>query len=162
MEGGLGKKFEEVFKRDWKECFPDSFLFRLSDQVSGYKNTSQNPCDFICFVFKNLFLIETKSHKGKSIPFQAIPQYERLLKYKGMENVHPGVIVWFIDYDKVIWCPIEELEKIKNDGKKSISLDIINKMLYNIIEIPSEKKITFLKTDYKYLVQKILEEEKNE
>ena len=42
-----GKKFEQKFKSDWKKCFPETFLFRLKDQTTGYKTTSQNPCDFL-------------------------------------------------------------------------------------------------------------------
>ena len=32
----LGKSFEEKFKQDWIKTFPDSFIMRLYDQVSGY------------------------------------------------------------------------------------------------------------------------------
>ena len=31
-----GKAFEEHFKEGWKKSFPDSFILRLPDQMSGY------------------------------------------------------------------------------------------------------------------------------
>lgn len=61
--------------------------------MSGYGQTSANPCDFICFVSGKLFLIECKEHKGASIPFTAISQYSRLLQYKNIPGVYPGVII---------------------------------------------------------------------
>lgn len=38
-----------------------------------------------------------------------------------------------------------------NDGKKSISLKMLDEKLYNIIEIPSVKKRVFLESDYTIL-----------
>lgn len=159
----IGKKFEERFRLDWKRCFPNTFVFRLQDQMSGYKETSQNPCDFLCFPGDALFMIECKAHKGLSIPFSVIPQYERLLEYKNISKVFPGVVVWFYEKDKIIWVSIEEMEKMVKDGEKSIGLRMIDakksyKKMYNILEIPSKKLRTFMESDYNYLVNKIKEE----
>lgn len=148
----LGKKFEDIFKQNWKKCFPTTFLFRLHDQITEFKETSKNPCDFIAMpTEKMLFLIELKEHKGLSVPFAAIPQYERLLKYKDYLYTYPGVIIWFSEKDKVIWVSVQEMEKMVNDGKKSISLKMLDEKLYNIIEIPSVKKRVFLESDYTIL-----------
>jgi hypothetical protein len=69
-------------------------VFRLKDNMNGYKETSGNPCDFLCFPGENkLFMIECKEHKGASIPFTAIPQYDRLLEYKDCPGVYPGVML---------------------------------------------------------------------
>ena len=148
----LGKKFEEIFKQNWKKCFPGPFIFRLKDQMSGFLETSGNPCDFICFPSKYLFLIECKEHRGNSIPFTVIPQYERLLNYKDIQNVRPGILIWFSEKDKVIWVSIQEAEKMVLDGKKSISLKMLEEKSYNIIEIPSIKKRVFMESDYTILV----------
>lgn len=144
-----GKQFEEKFAENWETCFPGDVIIRLHDQMSGYKVTSQNPCDFICFTHNKLFMIECKSHDGSSIPFEAIPQYERLLRYKNKKDVYPGIIVWFKDKDKVIWIPIEEAEKIYNSGEKSIGLRHMN--IYKLLEIPSIKKRVFMQSDYSCL-----------
>lgn len=146
-----GKQFEEKFRECWRKSFPDTFLFRLNDQVLGYKSVSQNPCDFICFVNKKLFLIECKSHDGSSIPFSVMPQYERLLTYKDLEDVHPGFVIWFKEKDKVIWVPIKTAEKIYNSGKKSIGVKMLEDEQYEFIEIPSFKKRIFMDSDYTIL-----------
>ena len=114
----IGKQFEARFATDYKRCFPDSFLFRLHDQMTGYKETSQNPCDFIAYPGSCLLMVECKAHKGMSIPFNAIPQYERLLSYKGFPKVFPGVVIWFYEKDIVIWVSIDEMEKSGHKFKK--------------------------------------------
>lgn len=164
MAINAGKKWEDYFRQNWKECFPRTFVYRLPDQVSGYKQTSANPCDFFCFVCNRLFMIECKTHKGNSIPFAAIPQYSRLLEYKNMKNIFPGVLIWFVDKDIVVWVGIEELEKMKNNKEKSISLKMLENKLYNIVEIPAEKKRVFMHCDYTYLLDicKLEKENKNE
>lgn len=156
----LGKKFEEVFKENWKKCFPNTFIFRLRDQMTGYKETSQNPCDFICFPGNNiLYMLECKEHRGASIPFSAIPQYERLLNYKNTPNVVAGCIIWFSEKDLVVFVPILEMEKMVLDGRKSIGIKMLKEKLYNIIEIPSEKKRVFLDSDYSVLQKEVAHDE---
>ena len=155
----IGKKFEARFAQDYKRCFPNTLLYRLPDQQSGYSGGgSQNPCDFFCYPGPCVLMVECKAHKGLSIPFNAIPQYERLLDYKGKYKTFPGVVVWFYEKDTVIWVSIEEMEKMVTDGEKSIGLRMIDekkpyKKLYNIITLPSKKLRTFMETDYNYLVE---------
>ena len=155
----IGKKFETRFYQDWKRCFPDTLIYRLPDQQSGYAGGgSSNPCDFLCFTGNELLMVECKAHKGLSIPFTAIRQYEKMLDYKGLTKVFPGVVVWFYEKDTVIWVSIEEMEKMVNDGEKSIGLRMIDekkpyKKSYNIITLPSKKLRTFMETDYNYLVE---------
>ena len=151
MKTNIGKAFETHFYADWKKSFPNTFIYRLHDQVTGYKVTSQNPCDFIAYNNNQLWLLETKSHNGLSIPFTAIPQYERLLAYKNMPGVNPLIIIWFKEKDRVLAVPIIEAEKMVKDGKKSISLKMLDDQSYNIIEIPSVKKRVFLDSDYSIL-----------
>lgn len=152
MADNLGKAFESRFRSDWKKTFPGTFVFRLKDQMTGYKETSGNPCDFLCFPNNSKFyMVECKEHKGASIPFSAIPQYERLLEYKDIPNVHPGVVVWFSEKDTVIWVGIKAMEKMVNDGEKSIGLRMLDKSLYNIIVLPSIKLRAFMSTDYSIL-----------
>lgn len=148
----LGKKFEEKFRSDWTKAFPNTFVFRLKDQMSGYREVSGNPCDFLCYPGGALFMIECKEHRGASVPFTAIPQYERLLEYKGKQNTYPGVVIWFSEKDLVVWVDIEEMEKMVLDGEKSIGIRMLKNKLYNIVELPSVKKRLYMDTDYKYLV----------
>ena len=166
MAESLGKKFEAVTKEQWKKSFPGSFIFRIPDPQSGYSGWGgSNMCDFIGFVAEGinnntkgqLFLIEVKSHKGNTIPWTAIRQYDKLLTYRDQKDVHVGIIIWFIDHDKVIWCPVEEAKKMHDDGLKSISIKLLQNRLYNILELPSIKKRVFLDTDYTPLLTFYLE-----
>ena len=155
----IGKKFEDRFKKDYIRCFPDTLIYRLPDQQSGYAGGgSSNPCDFFCFTGEEVLMVECKAHKGASINFSAIRQYEKMLDYKGIKKVFPGVVVWFYEKDTVIWVSIEEMEKMVLDGEKSIGLRMIDekkpyKKSYNIITLPSKKLRAFMETDYKYLVE---------
>lgn len=97
-------------------------------------------------------MIECKSHDGASIPFSAMPQYERLLTYKDIKDVHPGFVVWFKEKDTVIWVPIKTAEKIFLEGKKSIQLKMLSDSAYDLYVLPSIKKRVYMDTDYSYLV----------
>ena len=152
----IGKKFEDRFRKDYKQCFPNTFIYRLPDQQSGYAGGgSQNPCDFICYPGSLELMVECKAHKGASIPFSKIPQYERMLDYKGLHKTFPGVVVWFYEKDIVIWVSIEEMEKMVLAGEKSIGLRMLQNKKYNIITIPSTKLRAFMESDYTYLVKQL-------
>lgn len=150
MSLNKGKIFEDKFKQDWKNCFPNTFILRLYDTTNGFTGIA-NPCDFLCMPSSKLFLIECKSHDGGSIPFSAMPQYERLLEYKDCPNVVGGFIIWFKEKDKVIWCDIWTADKIYKDGHKSIQLSMLTKGTYNLVELPSVKKRVYMETDYTIL-----------
>jgi len=152
MANNRGKQFEARFKEDWKKSFPNTFIYRLPDQMNGYLSSSKNPCDFICFTGKDLFLIECKSHDGASIPFSAISQYDRLLQYKDLPNVKPGILIWFKEKDLVAWVSIKTAEKIREAGYKSIGIKLLSNPEYRIIVIPSVKKRVFLESDYTVLM----------
>lgn len=141
-----GKQFEERFKQDWVRTFPNGECVRLPDQVSGYKYTSQNICDFICYNYPNLFYIECKTHKKASIPLDNITQYERLIEHSGKQGVRSGVVIWLYDKDRVFYVPASTIKKMKEDGKKSIGLTSFDE--YDIIDLPSRKLRVFMETDY--------------
>jgi Holliday junction resolvase len=147
-----GKPFEKKVKEDFLKL-PNAVCLRLPDQVTGYKTTSQNPCDFVGFANRQLFMLECKSTHGTTLNFSDIRQYERLLEYKDKPYVHPGVIVWFNDYSKIAFVPIKTLEKIKIDGLKSINIKMLDNKQYNIIVIPAIQKRVFLDCDFTILTQ---------
>lgn len=157
MNNDRGKKFESQFKKDWLSTF-SNFIIRLPDQQSGYYGASSNPCDFISYKYPNLFLLEIKSHQGNTFPFTAFRQYEKLskmyneLSIKEKEGIKIAVILWFVDHDKVLYIPISTFDKLKQDNKKSFSINYIDDEKYQSIVLPSTKKITFLTTDYSVLL----------
>lgn len=150
MGYNYGKQFESKFRETWNNQFKDSFLIRLQDAQSGYYGAS-NPCDFIGFVKNKLFLIECKSIHGNTLPFSNIRQYDKLLSNKGKTNVFPGIILWWVDLDKIAWVPIESIEQMKKDNKKSVNIKMLLNNEYGILEIPSVKKRIFMDSDYTVL-----------
>ena len=157
----IGKKFESRFEKDYVRCFPGTLCYRLPDQQSGYAGSGgSNPCDFMCYPGNCVLMVECKAHKGISIPFTDIPQYERQLSYKGLHKTFPGVLVWFYEKDTIIWVSIEEMEKMVNDGEKSIGLRMMKEKYpkkYRIIEVPAVKLRTFMEADLNYLITRLTE-----
>ena len=147
-----GKKFEDRFKSDWVESVPDSVCYRLYDTMSGYMG-QKNVGDFICYKYPNIFLIDAKSIQGNTLPFSDLRQYDQMLEYKNIKGVRVGFVVWFVDHDKVLWIPVQTMEKIQKEGLKSYN---IRKMFgnddYPILEIPSYKLRTFMKSNYSELI----------
>lgn len=117
--------------------------------MSGFKHMS-NISDLIFYKFPFICYGEIKSHKGNTFPLSNLTQYEKLLAKKGIKGVRAGVILWFIDHDKVLWVPIETFEKLRKEDKKSVNVKMDYEE-YNIIEIPSQKRRVFLDSDYSIL-----------
>ena len=151
MANNYGKDFERKLKTDWEKCFPNSFILRISDQMSGYKITAKNLCDFICYFNKNLFLVEAKSIRGNTFPFSNLSQYSQLAKKVGIPGVRVGVVIWFIDHARVLYVPISTITQMKKDGKKSVNIKTVLDE-YNVYELPSVKKRIFCDTDYSILL----------
>lgn len=151
MPINYGKKFEQKFKIDFLKTIPNSTVDRLYDPVGGFYGI-KNICDFICYSFPNIFYIELKSHKGASVPFDNISQYEKLKQKIGIPGVRCGVIVWLYDKDVVLYVPCSTIQKMKKDGKKSVGLKSINEG-YRIIKIPSTKKKLYMESNYGCLLE---------
>lgn len=153
-----GKQWEDRFNKDFLKTINDSIVIRLPDQVSRYKGHSSNICDFICYKYPIMFLIECKTvKKNGTFSITSFSQYESLLVYKDIKGVAPYVIIWFQEYDKVLAVRINDIEKMKDDGKKSVNVKMLNnddKKLYNIIDIPFIKKRVFLECDYNIVYDK--------
>ena len=149
-----GKQFEYKISEDIQKCFGDKcFWIRLNDQMSGYKTVSQNLCDFILFNIDKLILIEAKSCKGNTFPLTNLSQYEKL-KYKvGIPGVRAGVFLWFIEHKRVAYVPISTITKLKEDGKKSVNVKMLDSNEYNIKVIPSITKRVFPDCDYSILME---------
>ena len=62
-----------------------------------------------------------------------------------------GVGIWFHERDTVLYVPLRTIEKMKNDGKKSVNVRTIETEDYEYINIPSKKKRVFMDSDYSVL-----------
>lgn len=149
MSSSYGKKFEIKFKEDFLKV-ENSTLDRLYDTTNGFKSISQIS-DYIGYIKPNIFYLECKSIEGNTFPFSNLTQYDKLKSKVGIPGVRTGVIIWFIDHQKVLYVPISSITKMKDDNKKSVNIKMLKDNLYNIVEIPSEKRRVFLDSDYSIL-----------
>lgn len=148
MSIDYGKKFEERFKLDWVNSTGGAIV-RLYDNTSGYLSIS-NVSDYICYKYPNLFFIECKSHKGASIPFTAISQYDKLLSFSNIKGIRSGVVLWLYEKDIVLYIPVKTIKVLKDSGEKSVGIRHLKD--YDIIEIPSKKLRVFMESDYNVLL----------
>lgn len=152
MADNVGKKFEEKVRGSLELGFPNYTIMRLMDQQSRYKGQSSNPCDFVAYLDSGLFLIECKTTKDPYLHIKSkIKQYDDLLKFKGKVKTHPGVLVWYYNYDLVYWIEIEEIERMVLEGKKSIHKDDLLKGTYKAIAIPFSKPRVYPVCDFSIL-----------
>lgn len=149
LANNLGKKFEQKFKEDFLKI-ENSTIDRLVDVMNGYKYIS-NISDFIGYVYPNIYYLECKSHKGNTFPIANLTQYEKLLEKQGIHGVRTGVILWFIEHDRVLYVPIKTFTKLIIDKKKSFNINTAKEEGYEFIEIPSVKKRVFMESDYSVL-----------
>ena len=152
-----GKQFESKLRENYKQSFPHGFIYRVPDQMSGYKY-SNNLSDFIAFNKGDqsslLFLLEAKSHEGNTFPWSAFSQYDKLLAYAGTPGIRAGVVLWMIQYDVVVYLPVIFIKYLKDNDYKSFNVKMLkdenlNKMF---LILPSTKKRVFLDTDYSSLM----------
>ena len=154
MAENRGKKFERVIKEAFEKV-PGVSIDRLHDQTNGFKG-SQNICDFIVYKEPYEYYFECKSVHGASLPFSNITdtQWNGLLQKSQIEGVFAGVICWWVDKDITRFIPIQVLQMLKNDGKKSLNcywdsyVDAYNTRYY-IPEIKGKKKRVFFDYDMK-------------
>ena len=152
MAYNLGKAFEDKFKKDWKRTFPDSVIFRLRDQISKFKESSKNPCDFICYTAGKIFFTEVKSKKKNTLPWSDIRQLKLLKEYVGYTGVYPIVVGWFIDHDTVFVINVKDIIQMQRDGLKSINIRHVKNGDYNIVTVPTEKLQVYVRADYTCLL----------
>lgn len=158
-----GKKWETKFKLTWDKTFNRKFAYRLPDQQSRYKGYSSNPSDFFALLNGKLLVIECKEHKGNTFPFSAFRQYEEMVELsKNYDDLICGILLWFSDHAKVVWCPIEEIKRIREDlDCKSINVKMVDNKEYNLITIPCRVPRTFPECDLT-IFDKITKEHTND
>lgn len=151
MARDRGKEFEARFEKDFLASISNSTIDRIYDTMNGYKAVS-NISDYIGFREPNIFYLECKTHKGASLPFVNITQYDKLKEKVGIPGVRAGVILWLYEKDIVMYIPISTITQMKKDGKKSVGVKSIQDG-YNIKVIPSEKLRVFMRSDYSILTK---------
>lgn len=145
-----GKQFEERFKEDWiltvSKC-----IDRIYDTMNGHKSIS-NVSDFIAYSYPYIFYLECKSTRENTFNFHKLTQYEKLKSKVGIRGVRTGVIIWFIEHDRVVYVPIATITKMKADGLKSVNITTLDNSDYKFYNIPSIKLRVLMKSDYSILM----------
>lgn len=156
MAQNRGKKFEYVIREAF-ERVPGVSLDRLNDNTAGFKGIA-GICDFIVYKEPYEYYIECKSVHGASLPFSNITetQWNGLLQKSQIEGVFAGVICWWIDKDKTVFIPIQELAFMELVGMKSVRYDAIDDCDGDttMVEITGKKKRVF----FDYDMEKFLNE----
>ena len=136
-----GKAFESDFINSVSETW---FHYRLNDSASSWNGGDKtrfcpsNICDFIVYN-GNLWLLELKSHKGKSIPLSCIrpKQLEGLVKAT-TKSVKAGFVINFRDTSETYYVSADNLDYfMKMETRKSIPLSWVKE--FGIL-IPQVKK----------------------
>jgi len=162
MAYNRGKQFEDVIREAFEKV-PGVSIDRLHDQTTGWKG-STNICDFIVYREPYEYYFECKSVHGNTLPFSNISatQWNGLLEKSKIEGVFAGVICWWVDKDITRFIPIQILQMLKEEGKKSLNcywdscVDVYNTR-YCIPEITGKKKRVF----FSYDMEKFLNELSN-
>ena len=67
-----GKGIGKIFEAEIRASFPsDFYIERYKDDTAGFYGVS-NPADYRLYKYPLTFLLELKTHKGKSIPLAKI------------------------------------------------------------------------------------------
>ena len=139
-----GKEFEKIFKKSVEEL-DDLYCLRLYDTTNGFAEIS-NPCDYIVYRNKVLYLCELKSTQGNTLNFKSMireNQWEGLLKASNIKGVIGYIICWYVDRQVTKAYNIIELEKLKQAGNKSVRFDDNNG-----ITVPCKVKRVYCDYDF--------------
>jgi recombination protein U len=151
----MAKNIGKIFEGEVKASFPpDFFVERYKDDTAGFKGVC-NPADFRVYKHPFTFLIECKSHKGKSLPFDKIrrDQIEKQVKYILTYNgVFGGFLINYRDLEETYYVNAGcVLSYMNNANRKSIPVEWCRE---------SGKRVgqTKKRVRYSYDIAKLLEE----
>lgn len=150
-----GKQFEDQVRVGF-ERVPETSVLRLFDPQGGQVGIS-NICDFVVYHYPHQFFIECKSCHGNTLSihtnnpkkkYGAISntQWEGLLKESYVTGIIAGVVVWFIDHDETLFLPIQVLQSMRDEGKKSVNIHTVDRT--KCYMIPGKKRRVLFDYDF--------------
>lgn len=150
----------KVFEAEFKESVPpDYYYYRLKDMPKEYRG-ADNPCDYFLYKEPYLFMVELKSHKGKSLPLVKI----RDSQLRGMYSAHfrPGVYAGFLinyrDLEETYWVSVAEVKRFIDRGsRKSIPVEWCREYGVLIPQIKKRVRYRYELAEWlgRYYVQKV-------
>ncbi|WP_175638341.1 Holliday junction resolvase RecU [Metabacillus schmidteae] len=144
----------KIFELEFLNSFQGNNIFfqRVKDDTLRYKNV-QNFCDFICFSYPHLYLLELKTTKQKSLPFSNIShfQIDSLFHYSQYEGIKAGLVINFRSHDyQTFLLPAEIAYPYYNNAdRRSFPLEWVQD---NGIFLPS----TLARTRYRFDISPLL------
>ena len=151
--------FGKQFENDLKQSIPqDIFYLRLKDSGGFGKSettrfSSFNIADCLVYDGENLFVLELKSHQGRSLPLSCIraKQLEGLIDAGNFLNIVSGIVVNFRDVEQTYFLEALDLKKfIDTSDRKSIPIDYFRE--YGTVIHQVKKKV-----HYTYLMESFLD-----
>jgi recombination protein U len=148
-----GKKFEEDFRRSTP---PEVFVHRVKDAGSQGQHLFgvRNICDFIYYRQPWLYLLEMKSHKGKSIPFGKVTpdQLAGLTEHGERSGVVAGFLFNYRDLEETYFVPAGWVQQYVAAGlRQSFPVEWVR-------EFGKRVDQQLVRTRYRYDVDKLLRE----
>lgn len=122
MPTNLGKVFEAEIRASIP---PDFYVERYKDDTSGFYGVS-NPADFRLYKYPLTFLLELKTHRGKSIPLAKIRENQvngmyRASQYKG---IYGGFILNYRDLEETYYISVDQMVSfISSQERKSVPVE---------------------------------------
>lgn len=158
MKKNNGKRFEQNFKKSITE---DIYYYRFKDGTASWGSNNannirfqaKNICDCLLFKKPNLYFLELKNHKGKSIPLSCIKenQIKELTNADKYNGIISGLVINFEDIDRCFFVHIANINDfIENEDRKSIPIKYCEKFG---VEIETKK----LKVNSRYNIIKMIE-----
>lgn len=148
MAKGVGKIFEEEVKASIPTDF---YVERYKDDTAGFSGVS-NPADYRLYKYPYTFLLELKTHKGKSIPLDKIRDSQIKGMYKAIQykGIYAGFLINFRELEETYYITVQDLVGFINlKLRKSIPVEWCRE---NGIRIEQTKK----RTRYTYNLSKWL------
>ncbi len=122
MSKGIGKIFEEEIKQSFPKDF---YIERYKDDTAGFHGVS-NPADYRLYKYPLLFLLELKTHKGKSLPIEKIRpnQIQGMARAVLTKGVYGGFIINFRDLEETYYITVQDMIRYVNSTeRKSIPVE---------------------------------------
>lgn len=172
-----GKAFENDIKESCKS--QEIFCMRLNDTSLSYikekqaRFTPTSRCDFILYRLPNMFSLECKSTKYKSMSFQLTPdrpegmikahQIKSLIELSQVEGIFAGFLLNFRDEENrnnntTYWWDIRDFSNFVTEIDKS-SFNRLDIVQHNGIVVESKLKRIRTAFDMKGLLNRIQEKE---
>jgi len=155
MAKNSGKRFEEDFNISCE--VQNLCITRLYDTMGGFTAVS-NICDYINYLYPNIFYMELKSTATGTLPLNHISKNQKdgLTNKTKYDGVIPGVLIKYSKFDEHYFVHINELNRLAKTGAKSISRNHIKNGDIEATPMYGTKKIVTYVYDVEDLLRRLI------